>query len=138
MVILPLFCGFFLFYLCLLEALAGVPVESIRGSRTAVFGASMTDDYVRMVCKDPDTVLRQTVIGTAPTSLPNRVSWFFDLRGPSVHVNTACSSSLIALDLACQSIRCGDADSVSLVFTISISIFNTGNTQLFTDTQILG
>lgn len=96
-------------------------MESVRGSRTAVFGASMTDDYAHMVCKDPDTAQRQTVIGTAPTSLPNRVSWYFDLRGPSIHVNTACSSSLIALDLACQSMRCGDADAVSLTSTIFAS-----------------
>lgn len=39
----------------------------------------------------------------------NRVSYFFDLKGPSVVVDTACSGSLVALHLACQSLRTGDA-----------------------------
>ncbi|ORY58512.1 fatty acid synthase S-acetyltransferase [Pseudomassariella vexata] len=90
---------------------AGIPVESLKGSRTAVFGASMTDDYARMVSQDPENTLRQAITGTFASILPNRVSWFFDLRGPSVHVDTACSSSLLAVDLACQSIRHDEASS---------------------------
>ena len=39
----------------------------------------------------------------------NRVSYFFDLKGPSVTVDTACSGGLVALHLACQSLRMGDA-----------------------------
>ena len=34
--------------------------------------------------------------------LANRVSWFFDLKGPSLNLDSACSSSMMALDLACQ------------------------------------
>lgn len=44
------------------------------------------------------------------SSVPNRVSGFFDLRGPSVAVDTGCSSSLTALHLACESIRRGECD----------------------------
>ncbi|KAI0442917.1 hypothetical protein F4803DRAFT_550635 [Xylaria telfairii] len=93
---------------------AGISMKSLKGSRTAVLSASMTDDYSRMVSKDPETASRMTITGTFSSILPNRVSWFFDLHGPSVHVDTACSSSLAAVDMACQSLASGDA-SMALV-----------------------
>ncbi|XXH05413.1 hypothetical protein Hte_011839 [Hypoxylon texense] len=90
---------------------AGIPAERLRGSRCGVFSASMTDDYKRMIAQDPDNVPRMAVTGTFASIIPNRVSWYFDLHGPSIHVDSACSSSLLALDLACQSIRAGEASS---------------------------
>lgn len=75
----------------------------------------MLDDYSRVTATDPDNVERMAVTGgTVACITPNRVSWYFDLRGPSVHVNTACSSSLTAVDLACKSILSGDASAVGL------------------------
>ncbi|KAF4965561.1 hypothetical protein FSARC_6646 [Fusarium sarcochroum] len=53
---------------------------------------------------DPDVPAKYRGIASVPSMLANRVSWFFDLKGPSVSVDTACSSSLLALDLVCQSI----------------------------------
>ncbi|KAF2868359.1 hypothetical protein BDV95DRAFT_500684 [Massariosphaeria phaeospora] len=94
---------------------AGVPLESIRGSRTAVYASSFSDDYARMLAKDPDTAPQHTGIGTASSIVPNRISWQFNLRGPSVHVDTACSSGLVALDLACQSMRSGDATAALVI-----------------------
>lgn len=93
---------------------AGIPVESLRGSRTAVFSASMLEDYMRMSAMDPDNAERTAVTGcTVACVIPNRVSWYFDLQGPSIHCNTACSSSLSAVDMACKSIKAGDATCVS-------------------------
>ncbi|KAI0016815.1 hypothetical protein F4780DRAFT_797307 [Xylariomycetidae sp. FL0641] len=88
---------------------AGIPTEKVRGTNTSVFSASMTDDYSRIVARDPENTARSAVTGTFASILPNRVSWYFDLLGPSVHVDTACSSSLVAVDLACQSLWGGDA-----------------------------
>ncbi|KAI0532709.1 hypothetical protein GGR58DRAFT_489208 [Xylaria digitata] len=93
---------------------AGIAMQTLKGSQTAVFSASMTDDYSRIVSKDPETASRMAITGTFSSILPNRVSWFFDLLGPSVHIDTACSSSLVAVDLACQSLASGDA-SMALV-----------------------
>ncbi|KAH7131783.1 hypothetical protein B0J11DRAFT_427173 [Dendryphion nanum] len=94
---------------------AGMPLETIRGSRTAVFGSCFSEDWLRMQAKDPDMAPLHSGIGTSVSNMPNRISWFFDLRGPSVHVDTACSSGLVALDMACQSMRCGDATSALVV-----------------------
>lgn len=93
---------------------AGIPVESLKGSRTAVFSASMLEDYMRMSAMDPDNAERTAVTGcTVACVIPNRISWYFDLQGPSIHCNTACSSSLSAVDMACKSIKSGDATCVS-------------------------
>jgi len=51
--------------------------------------------------------------GTAVSMLANRLSWFYDLRGPSVSIDTACSSSLVAFHLAFQSLRLGESEMVS-------------------------
>lgn len=94
--------------------IAGIPVEGLSGSRTAVFSASMEEDYTRMVSMDPENVERTAVTGSTVNSIiPNRVSWYFDMHGPSVHVNTACSSALAAFDLAYKTLQMGDASCVS-------------------------
>lgn len=69
---------------------------------------------MRMSAMDPDNAERTAVTGcTVACVIPNRVSWYFDLQGPSIHCNTACSSSLSAVDMACKSIKAGDATCVS-------------------------
>ncbi|KAH8689590.1 hypothetical protein BGW36DRAFT_330426 [Talaromyces proteolyticus] len=89
---------------------AGIPIESLKGSRTAVFSASMLEDYPRITAIDPENAERTAVTGSTVASvIPNRISWYFDLRGPSIHVNTACSSSLAAVDMACKTLKSGDA-----------------------------
>ncbi|KAF2965402.1 hypothetical protein GQX73_g8174 [Xylaria multiplex] len=86
---------------------AGITVESLKGSRTAVFAASSSDDYYQMSVKDTESLARPTISGWAKTMLANRVSWYFDLQGPSVHVDTACSGSMTALHMACQTLLAG-------------------------------
>ncbi|KAK7221935.1 hypothetical protein V2G26_009938 [Clonostachys chloroleuca] len=115
---------------------AGIPIEQLRGSRTAVFSASMIEDYSRMTARDPDNIERMAATGgTIACIIPNRVSWYFDLRGPSIHVNTACSSSMSALDMACKSIRSGDA-SCALVTGCNV-IMDPGIIQSLSDQNFL-
>lgn len=93
---------------------AGLPVEKVSGTPTSVFTAFMTDDYTRMVTLDPELMPTNVATGTCPAILANRLSWYYNLLGPSIAVNTACSSSMMALDLACQSLRTGQC-SMALV-----------------------
>ncbi|RYP74841.1 hypothetical protein DL771_002762 [Monosporascus sp. 5C6A] len=89
---------------------AGIPSDTIRGSQTAVLSASWTEDYIRMASMDPDNYDRTGATGLMASIIPNRVSYFFGLQGPSFHVDTACSSGLSAFDMACKLIGSGDAD----------------------------
>ncbi|KAI0451923.1 hypothetical protein F5B21DRAFT_485082 [Xylaria acuta] len=94
---------------------AGMPVETLRESQTGVVAASIGDDYSFIAGRDPDTIPQQYLTGNSRSILPNRISWFFDLRGPSIHIDTACSSSMVALDLACQTLQSGDASAMVVV-----------------------
>ena len=101
---------------------AGLARERLRGSRTGVFIASYHNDYAQMQHADVEAIDPRTLTGTLHSVLANRLSWFLDLRGPSLSIDTACSSSLVAAHLGCQSLRTGETDvaiigGVSLVLT---------------------
>ncbi|EKG10393.1 Beta-ketoacyl synthase [Macrophomina phaseolina MS6] len=87
---------------------AGIPMESLPRSQTGVYTGVMTYDYELMTAGDPMHLPQNPASGTSRAMLSNRISWFFDLRGPSFSLDTACSSSLYALHLACQSLRLGE------------------------------
>ena len=89
---------------------AGLPLEVAKGSRTAVYAAVFNHDYERIQLRDPLDVPFHHMTGAGHALLSNRLSYFFDLHGPSVTLDTGCSGSMIALHLACQSIRIGEAD----------------------------
>ncbi|XP_076103743.1 fatty acid synthase-like [Mytilus galloprovincialis] len=89
---------------------AGVSPDSLRGSRTGVFiGSSLSESHDAW-SSDPDTTLGYHVIGCHRTMFANRLSFYFDFKGPSLSVDTACSSSLTAMDQAFHSIRQGHCD----------------------------
>ena len=89
---------------------AGIPAESLRRSQTGVFAGACAADYGYLAGTDLSRVDAWSNIGGALSIIANRLSYFLDLRGPSVSVDTACSSSLVAVHLACQSLRTGDCD----------------------------
>ncbi|KAL2835360.1 hypothetical protein BJY01DRAFT_252737 [Aspergillus pseudoustus] len=88
---------------------SGLSLTAVAGSRTSVIAGSFCNDYHLLQVKDPLEASAQGVNGNARNMISNRVSWFFDLRGPSFTLDTACSSSLVAMDMVCQSIWGGDA-----------------------------
>ncbi|KAH8658350.1 polyketide synthase [Xylariales sp. PMI_506] len=87
---------------------AGLRLEDLAGSDTAVFCAVSHHDYERILGRDPEVSPGYRFTGTGPSMLANRVSYVFDLRGPSMTLDTACSSGLVALHQACMSIRAGE------------------------------
>ncbi|HEU4325455.1 MAG TPA: beta-ketoacyl synthase N-terminal-like domain-containing protein, partial [Roseiflexaceae bacterium] len=88
---------------------AGIPFERVEGSRTGVFVATIRDDYERMLYEDFGRIDAYTGTGNAHSTVANRLSYVLGLHGPSMAVDTACSGSLVAIHLACQSLRSGDA-----------------------------
>jgi len=96
---------------------AGYGLEHIRGSSTAVYVGVSGYDFRDIQNRDADTLGRWHSTGTAASILSNRLSYFFDLNGPSMTIDTACSSSLVGLHLAVQAIRNGDSDSAIVAGT---------------------
>ena len=93
---------------------AGIPMERVVGSKTGVYTGSMADDYKVLITKDLEDMPKYAATGLSMNLLANRLSWFFNLTGPSVNLDSACSSSLMSLDFACQGLRNGDSSMVSL------------------------
>ncbi|CDO87828.1 sulfolipid-1 biosynthesis phthioceranic/hydroxyphthioceranic acid synthase [Mycobacterium triplex] len=89
---------------------AGIPAETLRRSQTGVFAGACATDYGYLAGTDLRRVDAWSNIGGALSIIANRLSYFLDLRGPSVSVDTACSSSLVAVHMASQSLRSGDCD----------------------------
>ncbi|HXB22565.1 MAG TPA: beta-ketoacyl synthase N-terminal-like domain-containing protein [Candidatus Solibacter sp.] len=99
-----------LFLECAWEALelAGYAPGSYRG-RIGVFAGCAMSDYLPRACvKDIDPML--AALATEKDFLPTRVSYKLNLRGPSIAVQTACSTSLVAVHLAWQSLLAGSCD----------------------------
>src|SRR6266403_4384572 len=84
---------------------AGIPTGKISGSDTGVYIGASTTDYSDLRLGDPAGADSYFMTGNTLSVLANRISYIFDLRGPSLAVDTACSSSLVALHHACEAIR---------------------------------
>lgn len=95
---------------CVYEALenAGIPLHQIAGSNVGVFAGGSFPDYELNNTRDPEAIPMYAATGTAVALQSNRISYYFNLHGPSISVDTACSSSLSALHLASQSIKNGE------------------------------
>ncbi len=100
---------------------AGIPPSSLRRSQTGVFAGACYNDYGVVAALDLPNVDAWNNSGGAMSIIANRLSYFLDLRGPSVTVDTACSSSIVALHMACQSLRIGDSD-VALVGGVNLML----------------
>ncbi|KOX19876.1 hypothetical protein ADL06_28475, partial [Streptomyces sp. NRRL F-6491] len=86
---------------------AGVLPAALRSTATGVFVGSLADEYAALARRTGPG--RHTLTGTTRGILANRVSYVLGLRGPSIAVDTAQSSSLVAVHLACESLRRGES-----------------------------
>jgi acyl transferase domain-containing protein/surfactin synthase thioesterase subunit len=91
---------------------AGQVPEQLARSQTGVFVGISSNDYQQVLQGNGRTADINAYLGTgnAFSIAANRLSYFFDFRGPSLAIDTACSSSLVAVHLACQSLRSGESD----------------------------
>ncbi|KAF9764141.1 Reducing polyketide synthase fub1, partial [Fusarium sp. DS 682] len=90
---------------------AGLKIDEVANQHMSCYIGACQHDYWDLQAYDMDSAPKYTATGTGPALLSNRISWFFNLKGPSITVDTACSSSLSALHLASQSIRNGESES---------------------------
>ncbi|MEM6110326.1 SDR family NAD(P)-dependent oxidoreductase [Mycobacterium sp. 050272] len=88
---------------------AGISPTSLSRTQTGVFAGACSSEYGAITLSDLPQVDAWNNTGGAMSIIANRLSYFLDLRGPSVSVDTACSSSLVAIHLACQSLRTQDS-----------------------------
>ncbi|OKH93979.1 type I polyketide synthase [Streptomyces uncialis] len=101
---------------------AGTAPAALRGSGTAVFVGASRDDYASLLYQHgTDAITHHTMTGLNRGVIANRVSYHFDLRGPSLTVDTAQSSSLVAFHLACESLRSGETDT-AIAAGVSVSV----------------
>lgn len=87
-------------------------MQKCCGTQTSVYISSFSNDYRDLVTSDPEQDAIYAATGLASSMLANRISWFFDLNGPSTQLDSACSGSLTALHIACQGLRNEEASMV--------------------------
>ncbi|MBI0295460.1 type I polyketide synthase, partial [Streptomyces sp. PRKS01-29] len=84
---------------------AGIRPGTLKESPTGVFVGAIWDEYAALLRRDTTTATRHAMTGVHRSIIANRVSYGYGLRGPSLTVDTAQSSSLVAVHTACESLR---------------------------------
>lgn len=98
---------------------AGLPASQLAGSDCAVYVGISGLDYGTRALDDLASFSAHSMTGSTLSIAANRLSYVFDLHGPSMAIDTACSSSLVALHQACNCLQSGDA-SVALVGGVNL------------------
>ncbi|PAK15956.1 hybrid non-ribosomal peptide synthetase/type I polyketide synthase [Burkholderia ubonensis] len=91
---------------------AGIPVDSLKGSRTGVFVGITTNDYANLQLRNGggSGIDGYFFTGNPLNTAAGRISYGLGLQGPSMAIDTACSSSLTAIHTASQNLRIGECD----------------------------
>ena len=110
---------------------AGLAPDHLVGSKTGVFVGMMTNDYAQLNMRgyDPAHVDVYSGMGVDASFAAGRLSYVLGLQGPSMVIETACSSALVALHLACQGLRAGECDlalagGVNLILSPEATIYS--------------
>lgn len=93
---------------------AGLSLTCISGTNMGVFVGGGNAEYRSHIGQDIDNLPMFEATGNAEALLANRISYVYDLRGPSLTIDTACSSSMAALNTAFLSLQTGES-SIALV-----------------------
>ncbi|MGQ4618372.1 polyketide synthase Pks13 [Nocardia sp. R7R-8] len=97
---------------------ARIPASQLKGESVGVFIGTSTSDFMLIAAlglgadnlSGPASAAAYGLTGSSSSIIPNRISYFYDFRGPSVAIDTACSSTLVAVHQAVRALRSGDAD----------------------------
>ncbi|KAI1817358.1 putative polyketide synthase [Poronia punctata] len=89
---------------------SGIPLSKLDGEAIGCFIGSYAVDYADMQSRDPDDRAPSVTIGVGRAILSNRISHFLNIHGPSMTIDTACSGSLVGLDVACRYLSSGEID----------------------------
>jgi thioester reductase-like protein len=89
---------------------AGLTLEHVDGSNTGVFLGIGNYDYGRQLIRDSALINAYDGIGNTLCIAANRLSYFLNLRGPSLVLESACSSSLVSVHYAVRSLQSGESD----------------------------
>ncbi len=89
---------------------AGVGDGRLAGSRTGVFVGAIWHDYADLGATPSGPASAYLASGRSLNMIANRLSYALGLRGPSLVIDSACSSSLLAVHLACQSLAAGESN----------------------------
>ncbi|WP_341282701.1 SDR family NAD(P)-dependent oxidoreductase [Paenibacillus sp. FSL H8-0537] len=92
---------------------AGYGGDRLTGSKTGVYlgyTQSPKDLYCKMIMDIDPTLIPIATVGNMQAMAATRISYLLNLKGPALVVDTACSSALVAIELACQAIKTGQCD----------------------------
>nr|DBA27527.1 TPA: hypothetical protein GDO54_008007 [Pyxicephalus adspersus] len=88
----------------------GINPSDLRGTNTGVWVGVSGSEAGEAFSRDPEELLGYSMTGCQRAMFANRISYFFDFKGPSLAIDTACSSSLLALENAYKAIYHGQCD----------------------------
>jgi acyl transferase domain-containing protein/acyl carrier protein len=108
---------------------AGYSATEFRGSSTGVFIGIGNSDYGRRVFGDLEHIDAYTGSGNSPGMVAGRLSYVFGLHGPALAIDTSCSSSLVAIHVACASLRSNECN-VALAGGVNLILSPEGNVAL--------
>ncbi len=89
---------------------AGMAPDQLAGVRAAVMMGVYYTEYQGISAADPDNIDAYSATGNAHAVAVGRIAYLLGLRGPAVAMDSACSSSLVTVHLACQSLRLRESD----------------------------
>lgn len=108
---------------------AGYSTKKIKGTNTGLYLGYSTApfletvyDYSRFIAENDESMISLAIPGNLNSMIASRLSYYLDLKGPSMLIDTACSSSLVAVHTACQSIRNGECE-MAIAGGVKLNLF---------------